>query len=98
MIRKVKNYSMNTEEILRKKTELEHILKKQNIDICCIQETHLQKDKRIRVSGYQCFGTDREGDKRRCGVLTLIRSNINAYMSNSSTEGADNQTIIIQTM
>ena len=31
-------------EVIRKKTELEHILKKENIDICCIQETHLQKE------------------------------------------------------
>ena len=43
----------NAEGVIRKKTELEHILKKENIDICCIQETHLQKDKRFRVRGYQ---------------------------------------------
>ena len=34
----------NAEGVIRKKTELEHILKKENIDICCIQETHLQKN------------------------------------------------------
>ena len=38
----------NAEGVIRKKTELEHILKKENIDICCIQETHLPKDKRFR--------------------------------------------------
>ena len=75
----------NAEGVIRKNTELENILKKENIDICCIQETHLQKDKRFRVRGYQCFRTDREGDKRKGGVLTLIRSSINACMSNSST-------------
>ena len=42
----------NADGVIRKKTELEHILKKENIDICCIQETHLQKDKRFRVRGY----------------------------------------------
>ena len=57
----------------------------------------LAKDKRFRVRGYQCFRTDREGDKRKGGVLTLIRSSINAYMSNSSTHSAENQTMIIQT-
>ena len=41
--------------------------------------------------------TDRAGDKRKGGVLTLIRSNINAYMSYSSTHSAENQTMIIQT-
>ena len=64
--------SLENHIIIRKKTELEHILNKENIDICCIQETHLQKDKRFRVRGYQCFRTDREGDKRKGGVLTLI--------------------------
>ena len=59
----------NAEGVIRKKTEIEHILKKENIDICCIQETHLQKDKRFRVRGYQCFRTDREGDKRKGGVF-----------------------------
>ena len=83
--------------VIRKKTELGHILKKENIDICCIQEPHLQKDKRFRVRGYQCFRTDREGDKRKGGVLIIIRSSINTYMSNSSTYSADNQTMIIQT-
>ena len=29
--------------VIRKKIELEHVLKKENIDICCIQETYLQK-------------------------------------------------------
>ena len=31
----------NAEGIMRKKTELEHRMNKANIDICCIQETHL---------------------------------------------------------
>ena len=34
----------NTEGLVKKKTELEHILKEESIDICCIQETHLKKD------------------------------------------------------
>ena len=45
----------NAEGVIIKKTELDHILKKENIDICCIQEIHLQKDTRFRVRGYQCF-------------------------------------------
>ena len=35
----------NAEGLIRKKTELEHRMNKENIEICCIQETHLQKDK-----------------------------------------------------
>ena len=57
----------------------------------------MQKDKRFKVRGYPCFRTDREGDKSKGGVLTLIRSSIYAYISNSTTDNADNQTVIIQT-
>ena len=35
----------NAEGLVKKKTELEKILKEASIDICCIQETHLKKDK-----------------------------------------------------
>ena len=31
----------NAEGLMRKRTELEHRINKKNIDICCIQETHL---------------------------------------------------------
>ena len=64
----------------RKKTELEHRMNKENIDICCIQETHLQKDKIFKVRAHQCFKTDRGGDRRKAGIITLIKSNINAYI------------------
>ena len=73
----------NAEGLIRKKTELEHIMNKENIDICSIQETHLQKDKTFKVRGYQCF---RGGDRRKGGIITMIKSNINAYMSSSSND------------
>ena len=75
---------------MRKKTELEHRMNKQNIDICCIQETHLQKDKKFKIRRYQCFRTDRGGDRRKGDIITLIRSNIDAYMSSSSNDETDN--------
>ena len=80
------------------KTELEHRTNKENIDICCIQETHLQKDKTFRVRGYQCFRTDRGGDRKKGGIITLIKSNINAYMSSSSNEGAEQHTVTVNTL
>ena len=73
----------NAEDLMRKKTEFEYRINKENIEICCIQETHLQKEKTFKVRGYQCFRTDRGGD-RKGGIITLIKSNINAYMSSSS--------------
>ena len=41
----------------------------------------MQKDKTFRIRLYQCFHTDRGDEKRKGEVLTLIPSNINAYMS-----------------
>ena len=51
----------NAEGLVKKKTELENILKEESIDICCIQETHLKKDKTFQIRGYQCIRTDRRG-------------------------------------
>ena len=88
----------NAEGLMRKKTELEHRMNKENIDICCIQETHLQKDNTFKAGGYQCFRTDRGGDSRKGGIITLIKSNINAYMSSSSNDGAEQHTITVNTL
>ena len=87
----------NAEGLIRKKIELEHRMNKDNIDICCIQETHLQKDKTFKVRGYQCFITDRGRDRRKGGIITLIKSTINAYMSCSSNDGAEQHTVIVNT-
>ena len=81
-----------------KKTELEHRMNKDNIDICCIQETHLQKDKTIKARGYQCFRTDRGGDRRNGGIITLIKSNISAYMSSSSNDGAEQHIVRVKAL
>ena len=86
----------NAEGLMRKKPELEHRMNKENIDICCIQEIHLQKDKIFKVRGYQCFRTDRGGDRRKGGIITVIKSNINAYMSSSSNDGAEQHTVTVQ--
>ena len=81
----------NAEGLVKKKTELEHLLKRESIDICCIQETHLKKDKSFKMRGYQCIRTDRGGERKKEGVLTLVNSHINAYLipSDSSTDSAE---------
>ena len=87
----------NAEEIVKKKTELENILKEESIDICCIQETHLKKDKTFKIRGYQCIRTDRAEDRNKGGVLTLYKLNINAYLSDRSTDSAKYQVVKIKT-
>ena len=88
----------NAERLMRKKTELEHRMNRDNIVICCIQEIHLLKDKTFKVRGFQCSRADRGGDSRKGGIITLIKSNINAYMSSSSNHGAEQHTATVNTV
>ena len=73
-------------------------MNKDNIYICCIQEIHLQKNKTFKVRGYQCFRTDRGGDRRKGGIIRLIKSNINAYVSSSSIDGPEQHTVTVNTL
>ena len=82
--------------LLKRRLSLEYP-KKESIDICCIQETHLKKDKTFAMRGYQCIRTDRAGDRNKIGVLTLVKSNINVYLSGSSTDSAKYQVVKIKT-
>ena len=70
------------------------------MEYCCIQEIHLQKDKTFKARGYQCFRIDRGGYRRKGGIITLIKSNINAYayMSSSSNDGAEQHTVTVKTL
>jgi len=54
----------NAEGVFNKKAELEHTLHEENINVCCIQETHLQPTKSFKIRGYQCFRNDRVGRKK----------------------------------
>ena len=86
----------NAEGLMREKDRTEQN-EQDNIDICCIQETHLQKDKTFKVRGYHYFRSDR-GDRGKGGIITLIISNINAYMSSSSNNGAERHTVTVKTL
>lgn len=67
----------NAEGVSNKKEELEHFLHENSINICCIQETHLQEGKPFKIRGYQVFPNGRKG-RTKGGVMTLVRNNINA--------------------
>ena len=85
----------NAESVMNKKTELEHILHEENINICCIQETHLQSNKYFKVRGYQCFRSDRT-DGSKGGVLTLVRNNINTCLIDTHMEDSEYQVMEIK--
>ena len=79
-----------------KRLELENILFNEKVSVCCIQETHLTKDVAFKVRGYQCFRNDRK-DRRKGGILTLVRNNLRASEVEVLMEGAEYQLLHILT-
>ena len=56
-----------------KKLELQTFLKPHNIDVCCIQETHLSPNHRFSVRGFETFRRDREHGPKG-GLLILVKN------------------------
>lgn len=79
-----------------KKLELENILYEEQVSVCCLQETHLNKEIVFKIRGYQCFRSDRK-DRRKGGILTLVRNNISAYQQQVYMEGAEYQMLHLKT-
>ena len=62
----------NAEGIMNKKNILRNRLFEEDIDIACIQETHLNPNNMFSIRGYQpAFKVDREG-RHKGGVLILV--------------------------
>ena len=65
----------NAAGIYSKKLPLTERLRADNVDVACIQETHLNPKHRFTIRGYQTFRMDREG-RHEGGVLTLVNNSI----------------------
>ena len=85
----------NAEGISNKKGILENLLSKKNINVCCIQETHLKKETEFKIRGYQCFKECRT-DRKKGGILTLVRNNIPVVEKTAHMEGAEYQKLQLQ--
>ena len=79
-----------------KKMELENILYQKEVSICCIQETHLIPGQAFKIRGYQCHRSDRR-DRRKGGILTRVRNNIDAHPTQEYMEGAEFHALQIRT-
>ena len=77
----------NAEGIYNKADALKVFLFENSVDVCCVQETHLQEGKTFKIRGYQVFRSDRQGHKG--GVLTLVRNNIHAIETSRFTGEAE---------
>ena len=69
-----------------KKPELQEFLRKNKIDIMCIQETHLKDTQRFFIRGYESFRQDRP-KKVKGGILTFVKTSIPAAEVKRSGEG-----------
>ena len=79
-----------------KKLELENLLHEEQINVCCLQETHLSKDIAFKIKGYKCFRSDRQG-RQKGGILTLVKNNITAFLLETFMDGAEYQRIHLST-
>ena len=61
----------NAEGIYNKKVALTGRLHAEDIDVACIQETHLNPNHRFIVRGYQTFRMDRES-RHKGGVVGML--------------------------
>ena len=86
----------NAEGIFNKVDELRNLLVEKDIDVCCIQETHLTKAKTFKIRGYQKpFRLDRI-DRHKGGVLTLVRNNVHAVEGCTHLDGAEYQCLKVK--
>ncbi|BFY98463.1 hypothetical protein BsWGS_01503 [Bradybaena similaris] len=75
----------NAEGVSNKKIELQEFLRKHEVDVICIQESHLKEPTRFSVRGYECFRHDRP-TKAKGGIITLVKTSIPAVEIDRSND------------
>ena len=75
---------LNAEGVYKEKIALTEKLHKENIDVACLQETHLKENQRFTMRGFQVFWHDREG-RAKGGVAILVKNTIPAHDFTVST-------------
>ena len=85
----------NAEGLKNKKPELQEFLRKEKVDIICIQETHLSEPHRFFVRGYELFRHDRK-NQHKGGLVTLVRNTIPAAEINRSEDNVGTEYLAIK--
>ena len=85
----------NAEGLRKKKPELQEFLKRNQVDIICIQETHLSDAQRFSVRGYEPFRHDRL-HCHKGGILTLVKNTIPAVEIARSMDGSGTEYIAVK--
>ena len=82
--RRINILQWNAEGVYQKKTSLEERLRQEDIEIACLQETHLKENQRFNVRGYQTFRQDRVG-RSKGGIALLVKNTLSAKEFSVST-------------
>lgn len=85
----------NAEGIQQKKTELQAFLKENNIDVICIQATHLTESRRFFIRGYKTFRRDRPTGHKG-GVIILVRHGIPALLIEQTAAASELEFVTIK--
>ena len=91
---RLRTMQWNAEGVQNKKMVLQNFLKVNNIDICCIQEAHLNPNLRFSVRGYTIYRHDRIG-QHKGGVLTLVRNSFPSAEINRSAAKESTETLTV---
>ncbi|CAC5403317.1 unnamed protein product [Mytilus coruscus] len=79
----------NAEGVSNKRDELQHFLHENNVNICCIAETHLQEGNLLKSEDTKFSGVKKKERKKERRCLVLIRNNINAREIKTYMEEAE---------
>ena len=85
----------NAEGLKNKKPELQEFLRREKVDIICIQETHLSEAHRFFVRGYETFRHDRK-NQHKGGLVTLVRNTIPAAEVKRSEENIGTEYLVVK--
>jgi hypothetical protein len=67
----------NADGVCRKKLVLDRFLNEHGVDICLLNETHLESGRAFRFANYICHGTDRQA--RDVGTAIIVRRDFDHY-------------------
>ena len=84
----------NAEGVRNKKLELQVLMKERNIDVCYIQETHLNSSHRFSIRGYDTFRRDRK-NRPKGGILAHVK-NTHAAAELNRSEDEDTEVLGIK--
>ena len=84
----------NAEGIRPKKLEIQNVLKSKTIEVCCIQETHLNSNHCFYIKGYETVRRDRESAPK--GELLILVNKNHPAMKIYRSEDEDTEVLGIK--